>query len=127
VLRTVSYLMLFRVALTSMLLLAVVSVAVTSGRTDNLGGAFSRFVFELFAIIYGASLIYALVFKRISDPIRFAYAQILVDLVVITLLVHGTGGGQSPFQFLYLVDIVAVALLPAASRRDDHRHQPARS
>ena len=32
-----------------------------------------------------------------------------------TLLVHATGGGQSPFFFLYFLDVVAVALL--AQRR----------
>jgi len=35
-----------------------------------------------------------------------------VDLVLVTLLVHSTGGAQSGYTFLYLVDVVAVTLLP---------------
>jgi two-component system sensor histidine kinase PilS (NtrC family) len=104
--------MLFRVALATLLLLAVVAVAIGEGRSENLGGAFGRFVFALFAITYGASLVYAVLLPRVRDPVAFAYVQIAIDLVLTSLLVHATGGGQSPFHFLYLVDIVAVALLP---------------
>jgi two-component system sensor histidine kinase PilS (NtrC family) len=44
--------------------------------------------------------------------VRFAYIQVAVDLVLVTLLVHATGGAQSAYTFLYLIDVVAVALLP---------------
>jgi two-component system sensor histidine kinase PilS (NtrC family) len=113
--RTVKYLMLFRVALTTLLLVAVVSATVSQWGGEALSGPFPRFAFALLTTTYLASLGYALIFRRVRDPIRFAYLQITVDLVLTSVLVHATGGGNSGFIFLYFVDVVAVALL--AQRR----------
>ncbi|HEX3694823.1 MAG TPA: ATP-binding protein [Polyangia bacterium] len=113
--RTVKYLMLFRVALTTLLLVAVVSATVSQWGGEALSGPFPRFAFALLTTTYLASLVYALIFRRVRDPIRFAYLQITVDLVLTSVLVHATGGGNSGFIFLYFVDVVAVALL--AQRR----------
>lgn len=113
VLQTVTYLMLFRVAVATMLLLSVLAVALSlEDPLGNLSGPFGRFVFALLATTYLASLAYALTLSRIQDPVRFAYVQVSVDLALISLLVHATGGAQSAYTFLYLVDVVAVALLP---------------
>jgi two-component system sensor histidine kinase PilS (NtrC family) len=110
--QTVTYLMLFRVAVTTMLMLAVVGVAITLDTVEALAGPYGRFVFALLATTYIATLAYAVTLKRMRDPIRFAYVQVAVDLTLITLLVHATGGAQSAYTFLYLIDVVAVALLP---------------
>jgi two-component system, NtrC family, sensor histidine kinase PilS len=110
--QTVTYLMLFRVAVATMLMLSVVAVAVTSDNLDTLAGPFGRFVFSLLATTYVATLAYAVNLRRLADPVRFAYVQIAVDLALITLLVHATGGAQSAYTFLYLIDVVAAALLP---------------
>jgi len=111
-LRTVTYLMLVRTALATVLMLSVVILALTSGNTETLSGPFGRFVFALLATTYVATLAYALGLGRIQDPVRFADVQIGVDLVLVTLLIHATGGAQSGYTFLYLVDVVAVTLLP---------------
>jgi two-component system sensor histidine kinase PilS (NtrC family) len=111
-LRTVTYLMLVRTALATVLMLSVVILALTLGSPDTLSGPFGRFVFALLATTYVATLAYALGLSRIQDPVRFADVQIGVDLVLVTLLVHATGGAQSGYTFLYLVDVVAVSLLP---------------
>jgi two-component system sensor histidine kinase PilS (NtrC family) len=111
-LRTVTYLMLVRTALATVLMMSVVILALTLGSPDTLSGPFGRFVFALLATTYVATLAYALGLGRIQDPIRFADIQIGVDLVLVTLLIHATGGAQSGYTFLYLVDVVAVSLLP---------------
>jgi two-component system sensor histidine kinase PilS (NtrC family) len=111
-LRTVTYLMLVRTALATVLMMSVVILALTLGSPDTLSGPFGRFVFALLATTYVATLGYALGLGRIQDPVRFADIQIGVDLVLITLLIHATGGAQSGYTFLYLVDVVAVSLLP---------------
>ena len=111
-LRTVTYLMLVRTALATVLMLSVVILAITLGSPDTLAGPFGRFVFALLATTYVATLAYALGLSRIQDPVRFADVQIGVDLVLVTLLIHATGGAQSGYTFLYLVDVVAVSLLP---------------
>ena len=112
---TVKYLMLFRVGLATLLLGLMVLTELSSsggGRGgDGLTSPFARFVFGLIAATYTASLTYALLYTRVRDPERFAYWQIAVDLLLTTALVHATGGAQSGFCFLYLVDVVAVTLL----------------
>lgn len=110
--QTVTYLMLFRVAVATMLLLSVVAVALSLDSLETLYGPFGRFVFALLAMTYAATLAYALTLKRLKHPLRFAYVQVGVDLALISLLVHATGGAQSAYTFLYLIDVVAVALLP---------------
>jgi two-component system sensor histidine kinase PilS (NtrC family) len=115
-LRTIKYLMLFRVALATLLLMAVVSAIVSQSGSEALSGSFARFAFALLTTTYLASLAYALFFRRVRDPIRFGYLQITVDLILASVLVHATGGGgNSGFVFLYFIDVVAVALL--AQRR----------
>ncbi|MGB8296637.1 MAG: ATP-binding protein [Polyangia bacterium] len=111
-LRTVTYLMLVRTALATVLMMSVVILALTLGSPDTLSGPFGRFVFALLATTYVATLAYALGLGHIQDPVRFADIQIGVDLVLVTLLIHATGGAQSGYTFLYLVDVVAVSLLP---------------
>jgi two-component system sensor histidine kinase PilS (NtrC family) len=110
--QTVTYLMLFRVAVATALMLSVVAVAMSLDTLDTLAGPFGRFVSSLLATTYVATLAYALTLKRLGDPVRFAYVQIGVDLALITTLVHATGGAQSAYTFLYLIDVVAAALLP---------------
>lgn len=111
-LRIVTYLMLVRTALATVLMLSVVILAWTLGSPETLSSPFGRFVFGLLATTYLASLAYAISLKRIQDPIHFADIQIAVDLVLVTLLVHATGGAQSGYSFLYLIDVVAVSALP---------------
>lgn len=111
-LRIVTYLMLVRTALATVLMLSVVMVAWMFGSPETLTSPFGGFVFGLLAVTYLASLAYAISLRRILNPIRFADIQIGVDLLLVTLLVHATGGAQSGYTFLYLVDVVAVTLLP---------------
>jgi two-component system sensor histidine kinase PilS (NtrC family) len=111
-LRIVTLLMLVRTGLATVLMLSVVVLAWTLGSPETLSSPFGRFVFGLLATTYLASLAYAITLKRISDPVRFADIQIGVDLVLVTLLVHATGGAQSGYTFLYLVDVVVVSALP---------------
>ncbi len=111
-LRIVTYLMLARTGLATVLMLSVIILAWTMGDPETLSSPFGRFVFGLLATTYLASLAYAISLKRVQDPVRFADIQIAVDLVLVTLLVHATGGAQSGYTFLYLVDVVADSALP---------------
>jgi two-component system sensor histidine kinase PilS (NtrC family) len=110
--RTVVYLMLFRVVLASVLLLCAISLAVTHGEIDGLDRHFARFLFGLLALAYGATLVYALLLPRIEHLVGFAYLQIGADLLLIAVLVHATGGAQSAFTILFMIQVIAVALLP---------------
>ena len=115
--RTVRWLMLFRVGLATLLLISMVAAKLSAPEValEELSAPFARFGFGVIALTYLVSLIYAIMFPRVRRPVRFAFAQIAVDLAMTTVVVHATGGGESGFCFLYLVDVVAVALL--AQRR----------
>ena len=114
-LRTLQYLMVFRVALATLLLGTIVVTALGNGGIESLSGPFARFGFGLLFATYLASIGYGVAYRRVRDLIRFAYLQIIGDLALASVLIHATGGGQSPFFFLYFIDVVAVALL--AQRR----------
>ena len=88
-LRTVRSLMLFRVALATLILAGMVAVGLSAG--GELAGPFARFGFAVIAATYVVSLAYGVGFTRVRDPVRFAYAQIAVDLSLTTLVVHATG------------------------------------
>jgi two-component system sensor histidine kinase PilS (NtrC family) len=110
--RTVLYLMLFRVVLASVLLLCAISLVLSQGNTETFGRSFARFLFGLLGLAYAVTLIYALVLPRVQHLVRFAYLQIGVDLALIGALVHATGGAQSAFTILFMIQVIAVALLP---------------
>jgi two-component system sensor histidine kinase PilS (NtrC family) len=110
--RTVVYLMLFRLVLASVLLLGAVSLAVSNEDPQSLSRTFARFLFGLLGATYFSTLIYVWVLRRVRDLVRFAYVQIALDLLVISILVHATGGAQSVFTILFMIEVIAVALLP---------------
>jgi two-component system sensor histidine kinase PilS (NtrC family) len=110
--RTVLYLMLFRVVLASVLLLGAVSLTLSQEVEGAEGRAFARFSFGLLASAYAATLLYAGILRRVRHLVRFAYVQIAVDLILVSILVHATGGAQSAFTILFMIEVVAVALLP---------------
>jgi hypothetical protein len=104
--------MLFRVVLASVLLLCAISLVLSQGNTESFGRAFAQFLFGLLGLAYAVTLVYALVLPRIKHLVHFAYLQIGVDLVLIGALVHATGGAQSAFTILFMIQVIAVALLP---------------
>jgi two-component system sensor histidine kinase PilS (NtrC family) len=111
--RTIRGLMLFRVVLASVLLLCLVSLVLTTrGEEGGMARSFAFFLFALLGVSYTATLVYAMVLPRVRNLVRFAYLQIGVDLLLITVLVHATGGVQSAFTILFMIQIIAVALLP---------------
>ncbi len=75
-LRTIQYLMVFRVAMATLLLGTVVVTALGNGGVDSLSGPFARFGFAMLFATYLASVGYGLAFRRVKNLIRFAYLQI---------------------------------------------------
>ncbi len=102
--RRISYLMLYRVVLITLVLGVTVALSVAS---PSLGPP----TYPLFIVIvgtYALSLAYAWALPRV-DPLRFADAQIAGDLVITTLLVYITGGPHSGFTFFYPLSIIGAA------------------
>jgi len=68
-------------------------------------------LYGLIAAIYILTFIYIIVFKRFKASLRFAYVQIGVDTLFVSLLIYVTGSVASVFSFLYLVVIVYASIL----------------
>ncbi len=61
--------------------------------------------------IYGLTIIYLILF-RVSDRLKIqAYAQILGDTLLITIIIYATGGIESIFSFLYILNAITAAII----------------
>jgi len=67
-------------------------------------------LYGLIAAIYILTFIYIIVFKRFRAGLRFAYVQIGIDTLFVSLLIYVTGSIASVFSFLYLVVIVYASI-----------------
>ena len=44
--------------------------------------------------------------KRLKNLLQFAYAQLIIDTLVVTAIIYATGGIESIFSFLYILAII---------------------
>jgi two-component system sensor histidine kinase PilS (NtrC family) len=70
-----------------------------------------RILYGLIGLIFLLSIGYAIAMRRVGNLRGFAYFQTIVDTLLVTVIVHVTGGFSSLFSFLYLVIIVYGSLL----------------
>ena len=97
-------LMFLRVLFVSLLLGASVFVQVKETRTAF--GDIQTYHYLLIAAIYCITVLYIILLKRLSNLIRFAYLQLLVDTGLVTAIIYATGGIESIFSFLYVLTII---------------------
>lgn len=64
-------------------------------------------IFMVIAATYLLSIIYLGLLRRAKKSAYFVYTQLAVDLLIETLIIYYTGGGASPFTFLYILTIVS--------------------
>lgn len=68
--------------------------------------------FVLIALVYGASLLQAVILRSGRVRVRVAaYVQIAEDVVLASALVYLTGGVDSPFTFTYSLAVVSASIL----------------
>ena len=96
-----------RVTLASAIFLAATFVWRQAAWTDTLVASLA---FAVTVLATGASAVYSEVARR---PIgrSFFHAQALIDLLLVTAVVHVTGGAGSQFAALYILVIASAALL----------------
>ena len=103
------WLMLFRVLFSTLLLGS--SIVLQLGDSPPPIGPPLKVLYGLIASIFFLSIIYALAIDRLAKHITFAYVQILIDTLVVTLILFVTGSFSSIFSFLYLVVIIYSSIL----------------
>src|SRR5439155_25140125 len=79
---------------------------ITKGQGDTL-----RDLQILLFVVYGLSLCWFLVFRANASYAWQSYAQIAVDLFLITWTINRTGGVDSYFSSLYFLEIVMSSIL----------------
>jgi len=62
--------------------------------------------FFLLATIYFLTFIYVILLKYAKNLLWFAYLQLLVDTLFVTVIIYTTGGIDSVFSFLYILTII---------------------
>jgi two-component system sensor histidine kinase PilS (NtrC family) len=68
-------------------------------------------LWAVLAVAFGSTAVSAAWMGRVRRPQRFGVAQLGADIGMVTALVHFSGGGASPFGFLYLPIPVFGAML----------------
>jgi two-component system sensor histidine kinase PilS (NtrC family) len=57
------------------------------------------------------TILYLLMLNRTTRPMRLCGLQVWIDVVLVTALVHYTGGIESLFAFVYIFPVLAAAIL----------------
>jgi two-component system, NtrC family, sensor histidine kinase PilS len=111
--RRLTYLMLFRVVLISLVLGATTLLTlfggVDPGRATSLG------LYGIIGVTYLLTLVYALWLRSGRAVAQLAHIQLAGDLVIATVLMHMTGGAQSAYTFFFPLTVIGAAVV--ASRR----------
>jgi two-component system, NtrC family, sensor histidine kinase PilS len=105
--RRLTYLMLFRVALIT-LVLGATTLLYWLGDAD-LAAPGSLLLYGIIGTTYLLTIIYVGALRRLTRLSRLAHTQLAVDLVIASLLVHMTGGAQSAYTFFYPLTIIGAA------------------
>ncbi|MCB9556727.1 MAG: PAS domain-containing protein [Deltaproteobacteria bacterium] len=108
--RRLTYIMMVRVALYTLLLGGTVALHLAWGSPDELAGPYVRVLFVFISLIYVISIGYALAIRLGVSLKRLALLQNVVDLATTSALVHVTGGGDSAFLLFYLLSPLAAAV-----------------
>ena len=98
-----------RVILVSLLL--GVAIIIRVRETSNFFGHIVNAHYFLIFATYILTFTYLIAFKYVKNLAKFAYFQILLDTVLITAIIYTTGGIESMFSLLYLLNIISAGII----------------
>lgn len=102
-------LMFLRVGFVSLLL--GVAIIIQVRETKTYFGEILNAHYLLIALIYCLTFFYVVALKHIRNFSRFAYLQLLLDTIFITAIIYTTGGVESIFSFLYLLNVISGGII----------------
>jgi two-component system, NtrC family, sensor histidine kinase HydH len=108
-LKKIKWLMFFRVLFTVFLLGS--TIIVQYGQQLSFASPQLVFLYGINAVVLILSIGYAIIFKFDIHHTAFAFVQIVLDTVIVSMIVFATGCYSSIFSFLYLLVIVCSSLL----------------
>ena len=98
-------LMFLRVGFVSLLL--GVAIIIQVRETKTYFGEILNAHYFLIALIYFLTFFYVVALNYTKNLSKFAYLQLLLDTIFITAIIYTTGGIESIFSFLYLLNIIS--------------------
>ncbi len=98
-------LMFLRVGFVSLLL--GVAIIIQVRETKTYFGEILNAHYFLIALIYFLTFFYVVALNYIKNLYKLAYLQLLLDTIFITAIIYTTGGIESIFSFLYLLNIIS--------------------
>ena len=69
------------------------------------------YIYSLIVSVYLFTFLYIFLMTVINNFQGFAYAQVLIDVVLVTALIFITGGIKSIFPFMYTISIISASSL----------------
>lgn len=105
---------------------AVAGVSVTVLATRYLFGFENILIYRLFVLVFitaGINVIYSIYLSRsfpenqvsnekdLEKAQTFAITQICIDLILLTLMIHNSGGVENPFSIFYIFHIIISSIL----------------
>lgn len=71
----------------------------------------TRLLYYLIGSFYFVTLVYSFLLDKIRTLFLFAYAQLIIDVILATLLIYVTGGVESWFSFTLILIIIASSII----------------
>ncbi len=105
----VQLLMFLRVGFVSLLFGAAIVIQVRETRAYF--GEILNALYLIIAAFYLLTFIYIIALKHIRHISRFAFVQIFLDTILITVIIYVTGGIESIFPFLYILNIISAGIM----------------
>ena len=102
-------LMFLRVALVSLLL--GVAIIIQVRETKTFFGEIVNAYYCLISAVYLLTFLYVIAFRYVRNLTKFAYVQILLDTILITAIIHTTGGIESMFSLVYPLSIISGSII----------------
>ncbi len=92
--------------------LAVAGILIAAGAVASLGMAISwRHLIGLAALLGALNFLFAALSRRPVPPVPFTWWQIVMDLTVLTLALHVSGGIENPFAIFYVFHVIIASIL----------------
>jgi two-component system, NtrC family, sensor histidine kinase PilS len=103
---------LLKISLITILLIFVVIGNLLSDNPELLKTSMQQAILSLVTIAYMLVIITAIVLKyRFFPIVKFFITVLFIDLAITVVLVHLTGGAGSPYSILFLVPVMASAII----------------
>ena len=107
------WLMFFRVAVATVLLVA--GIVVQFKESGTLSASITYTFYPVAGLVFFLSILYVPILKYAKKPASIANSQALVDNIIITFVLYISGGAESPLSFLYILTIVSSTIVSYGS------------